>query len=105
MTRLVLSAGMADIELVPVIGAIEKGVAYRAEELAGDIFLYVLREKPGHWTYERSELKAGGMFVLMGETGRAANGDDAVAWMQNDWPRLRNYLRWMNYMAVNPPPA
>lgn len=94
---------MADVELVPVIGAIERGIAYRAEELAGDTFLYVLIEKSDHWTYERPELSAG-PFLVKGEAGRAANGDEAAAWVNNDWPRLRNYLRWANYMTYNPPP-
>jgi hypothetical protein len=95
---------MADVELIPTYGAIDKGIAYTAPPLAGDTFLYVTTEKADHWTYERSDLSVG-LFSLKGEAGRAADGEEAYIWVENDWPRLRNHLRWAQYMANNPPPS
>lgn len=94
---------MTDIELEQVIGRIDRGAAFIARPLAGESFLYVVTQKSDHWTYERSELGVGPL-VLKGYAGRAVNGEEAYAWVDNDWPQHRNYLRWAQYMANNPPP-
>lgn len=100
--------GAADVadddDLIPGYGALDRGIIYTAPEIAGSARLYQVTEKSDHWTYERLPLKAGPM-VLEGESGRAADGDQAQDWVYNDWPRLRNYIRWANYMATNPPPS
>lgn len=92
-----------DDELTEAHGAIDHAVAFLHRSLAGETFLYVIRQHSDHWTYQRRELSAG-LLVLAGESGRVANGEQAAEWVHNDWPRLRNQLRWAKYMANNPPP-
>ena len=93
-----------DDDLTEAWGAIDNAVAYLHRPLGGETFLYVVTQKSDHWTYERRELNAG-MLILNGEKGRVATGEEAAEWVYDDWPRLRNHLRWAKYFANNSPPG